>query len=93
MIPLKPGYAQNIHTSQGETISEKYILNIGPKEFAAGLTYTGISRGTKWQNLSFKPMYDYKRYKQIFNKAAFKDRMKQEERERELERRFLQEHQ
>jgi hypothetical protein len=92
MLPLKPGYAQNIHTSQGVTISDKYILNIGNTEYAAGLTYTGISRGTKYQNLSFKPMYDYKRFKQIFNKAAFKDRMKQEERERESERRFLQEH-
>ena len=43
MIPLTPAYAISIHKSQGMSL-DKVMINLGPREFASGLSYTAISR-------------------------------------------------
>ena len=49
MIPLQPAYAISVHKSQGMSL-DKVMINLGPKEFASGLSYTAISRCKKIQN-------------------------------------------
>ena len=81
MVPLKPAYAMSIHSSQGRTL-DKVIINLGPAEFANGLTYTALSRCRKFEHLSFYPMKDFTRFKQIKNSQIFKDRLHHDEKER-----------
>ena len=42
------------------------IVNVGEREFAAGLTYTACSRVRTIQDLTFEPFPNYLRFKQIF---------------------------
>ena len=35
------------------------ILNLGTKEFAGGLTYTGVTRVKKLEDLAFRPFPNY----------------------------------
>ena len=60
MIPLKPGYAISIHSSQGATL-DYVIVNLGNKEFATGLTYVAPTRVRKIENMYFDPMPTYHR--------------------------------
>ena len=46
MLPLNMEYAISIHNSQGKNI-DNLIANIGPNEFANGLTYTALTRVRK----------------------------------------------
>ena len=39
----------------------KIILNIGNKEFANGLTYTGVTRVRRLIDIAFKPFPNYER--------------------------------
>ena len=49
-------------------------------EFASGLTYTGLSRAKKFQNVKFDPFPSEQRIKNIFTTNKFKKRVKEEER-------------
>ena len=51
-LPLVPGDAMTIHVVQGETVP-KAILNLGPKEFSVGLSYTGMSRVRALEDICF----------------------------------------
>ena len=81
MIPLKPGYAISIHSSQGATL-ENVIVNLGLREFAAGLTYVAPTRVRKIENLYFDPMPTHPRLKAMAKTKIFAARKKQDERER-----------
>ena len=61
MLPLKPGYAISIHSSQGMTL-ESVIVDLSPREFAAGLTYVAPSRVRRIEDLYFDPMYNPPRF-------------------------------
>ena len=87
MLPLLLSYAISIHKSQGMTI-ENVMLNIGPNEFANGLTYTGITRVKKFENLTFNPFYSYERFKKIFRQKVFQDRLKHNEKEKASDAKF-----
>ena len=82
MVPLKPAYAMSIHSSQGRTM-DRVIINLGPTEFANGLTYTALSRCRKIEHLSFYPMKDFTRFSQIKRAQIFKDRLEHDKKERE----------
>ena len=71
MLPLVPGYAFSIHKSQGQTLP-RVIIDLGDREFAAGLTYTALTRVRRLDNLVFDPMPDLTRIKRVVQSAAFK---------------------
>ena len=56
------------------TITKPLILNVGPKEFANGLTYTGSSRTPDFSKLAFEPMPSFNRILAIFNRTRFKEK-------------------
>ena len=55
-----PAYGVSIHKGQGMTL-EKLILNVGEKEFSNGLTYTGVTRVKRLQDLAFFPFPNFAR--------------------------------
>ena len=61
MLPLIVGFALSIHKLQGATV-DKLILNVGPKEFALGLLYVGVTRVKRFEDLAFDPFPDYTRF-------------------------------
>ena len=81
MLPLKPGYGISIHSSQGATL-ESVIVNLGPREFATGLTYVAPSRVRKIENLYFDPMPHHGRFTGMAKSKVFAQRRKQDEREK-----------
>ena len=89
MLPLKPGYAISIHSSQGATL-ESVIVNLGPREFATGLTYVAPSRVRKIENLYFDPMPHYGRFTGMAKSKVFAQRRKQDEREKISDAKYAQ---
>ena len=79
MLPLILGYALSIHKLQGETL-DKVILNIGNKEFQAGLTLVGASRVRSFEGLAFSPYPNYERIEQISKSGSLKRRIIEEQR-------------
>ena len=79
MVPLILGYALSIHKLQGETL-DKVILNIGDREFQAGLSLVGASRVRSFEGLSFSPFPNYDRFQQISKSDALIKRMEEEKR-------------
>ena len=45
----------------GMTIEQPVVLDVGPKEFSIGLSYTGSSRTRDFTNLAFDPMPSFNR--------------------------------
>ena len=79
-LPLKPGYAISIHSSQGATL-DSVIVNLGSKEFANGLTYVAATRVRRIQDLYFEPMPSYSRIAKTKKGKVFEQRLKQDARE------------
>ena len=88
MLPQKPGYAISIHSSQGATL-DSVIVNLGPREFATGLTYVAPTRVRKIHNLYFDPMPSHSRFVSMRNNPTFKQRLLQDERERASDARYV----
>ena len=59
-LPLMLGYSMTIHKAQGVTMN-KAMLNLGDREFACGLTYTGVSRVRSLNDLAFYPFPNFSR--------------------------------
>ena len=66
------------------TIRQPLILNVGPKEFSTGLSYTGASRTPDFTNLTFEPMPTFNRILAIFNQTRFKEKEVEMARRQEL---------
>ena len=66
-IPLVLGFATTIHKAQGcsigigETVTHMTV-DLGPTEFAPGLTYVAVSRAKALTNIAFKPAPDKSRF-------------------------------
>ena len=88
MIPLKPGYAISIHSSQGATL-ENVIVNLAKREFATGLTYVAPTRVRRIENLYFDPMPTFPRLKSMAKTKVFAERRKQDERERTSDAKYV----
>ena len=78
MIPLVPAYAVTIHKAQGMSL-DKVMINLGEKEFCNGLTYTALSRCKKITNLALQPFPDFIRIRNLQTSAAFKERLREDE--------------
>ena len=83
MLPIMLGYSLSIHKLQGETV-EKVILNLGPVEFATGLTLVGASRVRKYEDLAFSPYPNFERFQQIANSKGLKQRIYEDNRLKQL---------
>ena len=75
-FPLLPAYALTIHKSQGMTIDKLVIIDVGPVEFAPGMTYTAVTRVRNLSGLAFHPMPSFNRIVRIFDKKGFKAKQK-----------------
>ncbi|KAE8738388.1 hypothetical protein FOCC_FOCC016134 [Frankliniella occidentalis] len=72
-FPLKLAFGITIHKSQGLTL-DKVVINIGKKEFSAGLTYVALSRCRTFDNIMIEP-FNFNRFLQIKTSKANKQRM------------------
>lgn len=57
-LPLKLAWAVTIHKSQGLTL-DKIVVDIGKKEFCAGLTFVAISRVRRMTDLLLSPPFAF----------------------------------
>ena len=60
--PLMLAWGITIHKSQGLTL-EKVVVELGDKDFAAGLTFVAISRVKSLKGLAFRTRFDHARLK------------------------------
>ena len=89
-IPLVPGDATTIHVTQGETL-EKAIVNLGKKEFACGISYTGISRVRSLKDLIFYPEAPTHMRMDFMRNKPFREKQYEDERLGRWEEKFLNE--
>ena len=59
---------------------EKAVIDIGPKEFSAGLSYVGLSRVKSWSGVAIDPPCTYDRLKAIGQSSRLKERIDEENR-------------
>ena len=59
-LPLKLAWAITVLKAQGLTL-DKVVLDIGTKEFCAGLTFVALSRVCNLSSLVFHPLFDFQR--------------------------------
>jgi hypothetical protein len=72
--PIQLFNAINIHKTQGLTIKDKGVIDIGEKEFQIGLSYVAISRFTRLENILFSNLYSFERFKKIGESETIKKR-------------------
>ena len=79
MLPLKLSFAWTMWRVQGQTIRSKVVLHLGKTEKEHGLTYTGFSRATKFQNIGIAGGLPLSRLTtKIANQSKMKRRIKEE---------------
>ena len=76
-LPLKLSWAVTIHKAQGLTL-DKVVVDIGKKEFCAGLTFVAISRVRCMTDLLLSPPFTFQRLRNL-SKSKRMDERKQEE--------------
>jgi ATP-dependent DNA helicase PIF1 len=72
MLPLLPAYGFSIHKAQGQTL-DKVVINLGVKDFAAGLTYTALTRARGLRCMAFHPMPTLDRLNSVIKSKSFKE--------------------
>ena len=81
-VPLCLAWAITVHKSQGLTL-EKAKIDIGSKEFAAGLSFVAISRVRSLNDLWLKT-FTYDRLQRIKNCTRLQERKDEEKRLRSM---------
>ena len=77
-LPLKLSWAVTIHKSQGLTL-DKAVIDVGKKEFCAGLTFVAISRVRCLTDLLFSPPFSYQRLNNISKSKRTVERKQEEQ--------------
>ena len=75
-FPIYLAWALTTHKSQGLTL-EKAIVDLGKKEFAAGLSFVAISRVHSLKDLLLRP-FSYERLERIKNCKRLQERKEEE---------------
>ena len=73
-LPLKLAWTVTIHKAQGLTLN-KEMINIGKKEFCAGLSFVASSRVRALNDLLFDPPFPYQRVKNLANSQRLQERL------------------
>ena len=74
---MKLAWAVTIHKAQGLTLS-KLSVNIGRKEFSAGLTFVAISRVRRLTDLLLNPPFAFQRLKNLSRSRRIDERKDEE---------------
>ena len=77
-VPLYLAWAITVHKSQGLTLS-KAKIDIGNREFAAGLSFVAVSRVRSLSDIYFK-QFSFERLQRIKSCRRLQERKKEEER-------------
>ena len=83
-LPLKLAWAVTIHKAQGVTLN-KVCVDIGKKEFCAGLTFVAISRVRRLNDLLLNPPFAFQRLKNLARSRRIEERKGEEQRLKALE--------
>lgn len=78
-IPLSTAHAITVHKSQGTTL-DRAAVDLGPTEFAAGLSFVATSRVRRIKDLCFTAVFDYDRLEKLKRSAAIQERVTEEQR-------------
>jgi ATP-dependent DNA helicase PIF1 len=84
-LPLTLCWATTIHKSQGLTL-DKIVVQLGNKEFCAGMTYVALSRVRRLQDLCIYPV-DLSRLQSIAKSKTLTTRKAEEKRLRDVAKR------
>lgn len=76
-LPLKLAWAVTIHKSQGMTL-DKVVIDVGKKEFSAGLTFVACSRVRHLKDLLFKLPFSFQRVAHLANCKRHKERLEED---------------
>ena len=77
-IPVCLAWAITVHKSQGLTLP-KAVIDLGKKEYAAGLSFVAISRVGALKNILFKP-FSFDRLQRIQSCKRLQERKEEENR-------------
>ena len=88
-IPLALAWATTIHKAQGMSCgvgqpNTHMVLMLGAKEFAAGLTFVGVSRAQDLQCLAFEPAPNWDRFAKAGTGMQVSNRKRHEEEQKLL---------
>ena len=83
-LPLKLAWAVTIHKAQSLTLN-KLCVDIGKKEFSAGLTFVAISRVRRLTDLYLKPTFSFQCLKNLAKSRRIEVRKHEEKRLRTME--------
>ena len=84
-IPLKLAWAITIHKAQGLTL-DKVVIDIGKKEFSAGLTFVACSRVRHLSDITFDPPFAYQRVASLAKSMRLTERKVEDARLCSMER-------
>ena len=84
-IPLKLAWAVTIHKAQGLTL-DKVVIDIGKKEFSAGLTFVACSRVRRLSDIMFDPPFAYQRVASLAKSMRLTERKVEDARLYSMER-------
>ena len=83
-LPLKLAWAVTIHKAQGLTL-DKVTIDIGKKEFSAGLTFVAVSRVRHITDLLFNPPFPFQHLKNLGKGRRVEERKNEEKRLQTIE--------
>ena len=84
-LPLKLAWAVTIHKAQGLTL-DKVVIDIGKKDFSAGLTFVACSRVRHLHDLLFDPPFPFQRVANLANSQRLQERIVEDARLFQLDR-------